>query len=87
MKKRYTWTTKVERALVLDTPEVALWQAKNLLGFKAALFSRLVYAHSQGGWVIYNEAGTKMVTDRSMREGVKMPTQAQYAVALGPCNK
>ena len=64
--QRMSWTTKLPRALVCETVEQADMLARAFLGHKRATFAKLTYVTSQygSGWVIYNEAGTKMVADR-----------------------
>lgn len=63
-RQRRSWTTKTEKALVCETLELANVQACASLGFKRGSACHLVWSSSQHGYVIYNEAGTKMIADR-----------------------
>jgi len=62
--KRMSWTTKSHRALVCETLDEANRVARRMLGFRRAIDSPFLYVSSQGGYVIYNEAGTKIIADR-----------------------
>lgn len=61
---RTSWTTKPPRALTCETIEQAYQIARSLLGAKRALDCHYTWVGSQGGYVIYNEPGTKMIADR-----------------------
>lgn len=60
--RRRSWTTKVERALVGETLQQADGLARALLGGRAVY--HLTWCHAAGGYVIHNEAGSKMLADR-----------------------
>jgi hypothetical protein len=61
---RRSWTTKPDKALVCESLEQADLLARAMLPLDQYRHMHLTYAHSQGGFVIFNEAGTKMVADR-----------------------
>jgi hypothetical protein len=61
--RRTSWTTKPDRALVCETIEKANQIARMLLGPRRALDCHFLYVSRQGGYVIHNEPGTKMLAD------------------------
>lgn len=64
MKQRMSWTTKTNRALVCESLEQADMIARAMLGHKKAIYAKYEYSSSEHGFVIFNEAGTKMIADR-----------------------
>jgi hypothetical protein len=59
MTKRLSWTTKTSRALAHETEAEALaFIAARLPGRGAEPFN------TRDGWIIYDAAGRRMVTDR-----------------------
>jgi hypothetical protein len=64
MRSRRSWTTKPAKALTVETMERAWDLAVAFLGRKVAIRCHIQWSPSQGGYVIFNEAGTKMIADR-----------------------
>jgi hypothetical protein len=65
--QRRSWTTKTRNALVLETKELAEVYAHAKLGGAMRALKvgySTIYSSSERGWVIYNQAGTKMIADR-----------------------
>jgi hypothetical protein len=62
--QRMSWTTKTRRALICETIADADLKARVMLGHKRALMAHYVWSNSEHGYVIFNEAGTKMIADR-----------------------
>ncbi len=62
--RRTSWTTKPPMALTCETMEEANRIAIALHGLHKSIMFHIVWSGSQGGYVVYNEAGTKMIADR-----------------------
>ncbi len=61
---RTSWTTKPAKALTCETIEQANQIAIALHGLHKSIMFHIVWSGSQHGYVVYNEAGTKMIADR-----------------------